>query len=198
MNASCSNFGPGIISQMFEQNFGSTIIESNSSSELATSHLNPRKIQLDQEVLENGSCLGELFQRPEGILVDYHSNNNMTMINTSSLLQASNCISTSQIQLGNHHYNLDTASQIFYETSGTPTPIYVMHMDNYIKQENRPVASVENDNSLIFSASSSPERGHYKSVWMNTFNMEINNLGAYEFSMELNDLLLYTNGSEVQ
>lgn len=185
---------------MFEQNCGSTITESNSSSEPATSHLNPRQIQLDQEVLDHISCLGELLQKPEGILVNYHSNNKISMISTSSSVQASNCINTSQIQQfpGYCQYNLDSASQIFYETSANPALMYARHMDNYIKQENRPAASVENDNSLVFSASSSPDRGHYKSDWMNTFNMEINNMGAYEFSTELNDLLSYTSDSQVQ
>jgi hypothetical protein len=200
MDASYSNFGPAIISQMFEQNYGSTIIEFNSRSEAAPSQLDPPQIQLDQEVLDHSSCLGELLQRPEGILVDYHSNNNMNMNSTSSPIHASNCINTSQIQQSAVHrqYSTDAASQIFYETSATPVLMYGSHMDNYIKLEQPSAALMENDNSLFFSASTSPEEGNYKSDWMNTFNVENNNMGAYEFSMELNDLLLYDSGSQVQ
>jgi len=199
-DVSYSNFGPEIISRMLEQNCGSTIAESNSSSEPATSQLNPQQIQLEQDALNHSSCLGELLQRPEGILVDYRSNNSMTMISTRSSIKASNCVNASQIQqsAAHHQYNTDSANQILYETPATPVLMYARHMENYTKPENPSGALVESDNSLFFPPSSSPEWGNYESESMSTFNLEKNNLGDYGFSTDLSDLLLYSNGSQVQ
>lgn len=200
MDVHCPNFGLEIISEMLEQNCGSTITEFNSSSEPAISSLNPHEIHLEKDVLENNSSLEELLQRSEGILVDYHSNNNMDIISNRSSIQASNCTDASQIQQCDvqHHYNTDAASQILYETPATPVLMYASMMENYRNQENPSGALVENDNSLFLPPCRSPEWGTYESESMSTFNLEKNNLGDYGFSMDLSDLLLSTNISQVQ
>jgi hypothetical protein len=199
MNGPYSNFSPRLISQLFEQNCGPTITESSSSSEPATFQLNPQQV-LDQEVSDRNSCLRKLLQRFEGTMVDHRSNNCMTMMGTNSQIQASNCINASEIQHSTAHiqYNSDAASQISYETSASPF-MYARHMENHIKLENPSAALIQNDNSLVFSASSSPEEGNYEPAWMNTtFNAENNNLGGYGFPTELNDILLYNNDSVEQ
>jgi hypothetical protein len=189
MDVPYSNFGPGIIPGLFEQNCGSTITESSSSSEPVAFQLNPQQVQLDQEVSDHDSCLRKLLQRLEGSPVDHHSNNNMTMISTRSPINAS------QIQYFNAHnqYNSEAASQISYETSVTPVLVYARHMEHHIKLENPSSALVQNDNSVDFSASSSPEGGNYDSVWMNN---DWSDCGI--FSKELNDLLLYNDDALVQ
>ena len=76
--------------------------------------------------------------------------------------------------------------------------MYARHVENQIELENPSSALIQNDNSMVFSASSSPEEANYDSAWMNTFNAENNSLGGYGFPAELNDLLLYNNDSVVQ
>lgn len=194
MNGPYSNFGPRLYSQLFEQNCGPTITESSSSSEPATYQLNPQQV-LDQEVSDRNSCLRKLLQRLEGTMVDHRSNNCLPMIGTNSQIQPLiNCINPSEIQHSTAliQYNSDAASQISYEASPSPF-MYARHMENHIKLENPSAALIQHDNSLVFSASSSPEEGNYESAWMNTFNAENNNLGPYGFPTELNDLLLYNN-----
>jgi myb proto-oncogene protein len=201
MDALYSNFGAGIIPHMFEQNCGLTITEPSSSSEPATFWLNPQQVQLDQEVFDHNSGLRKLCQRTEGVLVDHRSNNCMTTISTGSPIQASNCTNPSEIphSIAHNRYTSDAASlQIYYETAASPVLMYERNMDNHIRQGNPSAASAQNDNSLVFSASSSPEGENYESAWMNIFSAENNNLGAYGFSTELNDLLLYNTDSLLQ
>lgn len=198
MDVAYPTLGPEIISQMLEQSCGSTITESNSSAEPATSQLNPHEIHLEQDLLEDNSCFGELLvQRDEGILVDYHSNNNMA--NRSSI-QASNCIDASDIQQSavHHQYNTEATSQILYETPATPVLMYASMMENYRNQENPSGALAENDNSLCLPPCCWSGWGNYESEPMNTFNLEKNSLADNGFSMDLSDLLLYNNISQVQ
>eukprot|EP00253_Pinus_taeda_P001229 PITA_01229 len=189
IDAPSSNFGPGIIPRLFEQNCGSTITESSSSSEPAKFQLNPEQLQTGQEVSDHDSCLSKLLQRLVGNPVDHHSNNSMAMMSSSSLIRSSNCINASQIQYFNSHYqyNLEAASQISYETSATPLLMYARHMEQHLKLENPSAPLVQSDNSLDFFA------GNYDSAWMNNHWSD-----SGIFSKELNDLLLYNNEALVQ
>jgi len=199
MNGPYCNFGPEINSQLFEQNCGATITESSSSSGPATFQLNGQQVQLDQELADHNSSLRKLLQRLEGTVVDHHNSSNMTMINTSSPIQASDCINTSEIMhsIAYNQYNSDAVSQISYETAASSVLMFGGHMENHTKLENPSAAFTQNDNLLFFPSSTSPEGGNYESAWMNTFSAE-NNLGASGFSTGLNDLILYNNISPVQ
>ena len=163
MNSSYSNYRPGIISQFSENFFGSRVTESRSSSEPATFLMNSQQVQLNQVFSSHHNpFIRTLLQRQEGTVLDHHSKSKMTMISSSSPVEASNFTSVPNIP-HSIAYNQYNSSQISYET---PSSI-----------------SVYNDNSLVF-----PE-----SNWVNTFNAE-NNLEAYGFSKELNDLYYTTGG----
>ena len=125
----------------------------------------------------------------------------MTTISTSSSIQASNCIDALQIphSIAHDQYNSDAASlQIYYETAASPVLLYDSHMDNHTRLGNPSAASAQNDNPLVFSASTSPEGENYESAWMKNFSAADNNLGTYGFSTELNDLFLYNTDSLIQ
>jgi hypothetical protein len=175
MNDLYSNFGTGIISQLFEQNCGLRITESSSSSEPATFQLNHQQFQLDQGFSDHNSCVRKLLQRVEGTVVDQHSNEGMSMI-TSSPVDASNSINASKMPHSTAHSQYKS-SQIFHETSASPVLMYERQMENHIKLNKPSAPLVHHDNSHAVSESS----------WMNTFDAE-KNLGAYRFSTELNDL----------
>jgi hypothetical protein len=174
MNGAYSNFGPRITSQLIERNCGSRITEPSLSSESVSFQLNPQQVQLDQELSDHNSFLRTLLQRLEGTVVDHHSNNSMSMISTSSPIQASNCTNPSQAPHSTAH-NQYNSSQISHETSASLVVKSARHAGNHIKLENP-------------SACSSPEGGSYESTWMNTFDTGSNNMRGYGFWTELNDL----------
>lgn len=201
MDANYSNFGPGIIPHIFEQNCGLTITESSSSSEPATFWLNPQQVQLNQEVFDHNSCLRKLSQRHDEIPVDHRSNNCVSTINTGSPKQSSNCINPSQIlhSIAHNQYTSDAANlQIYNGMAASAALVCDRQMNNHIRLGNPSAVLTKSDNSLAFSASSSSEVENYESAWMNPFSAESNNLGAYGFSTELNDLLLYSTESLIQ
>lgn len=197
MNGPYSNLGSGINPQLFDE----TITEPSSSSGPATFQLNCQHVQLDQELGDHNSCLTKLLQGLEGTVVDHHNPSNITMMSTSSSMQASDCINSSELMhsIAYHQYNSDAASHASYETAASSVFISGGHiLENQRKLENPSAAFAQNENSLFFPASRSPHGGDYESAWMDTFSVENNVLGASGFSTGLNDLLLYNNISTVQ
>jgi len=188
INGPYSNFGNGIICQLLEQNCGSTIAESSSSSEPDTFQLNRQQV-IDQEVSDRNSCLRKLLQGFEGTPVDNRSNC-MTMISTSPPTSASSCMNASEMMqsIAHNQYNSDASC---HERAASPLLMDARHMENHTKIENSSAAFAQHDNLLFFSPSSSTEEENYESAWMNTFSAENNNSGASGFSTELNDLLAH-------